>query len=66
MPFSQKVSLPKTTLFSAPIPSGIQEQVDFKIGDAQIFKMINIYNLTAKPTSYGLSILGNLKIQESQ
>lgn len=66
IPFSQQVSLPKTTLFSTPIPSGIKEQIDFNVGSSQISRKIEIFNLLAKPTYYGLSISGNLKIESSQ
>jgi hypothetical protein len=65
MGFSVNVPLPKDRLFSATIPTGLKEQISFKVGEAEIRRRIILSNLEVRPTPYGIVASGMLALGDA-
>lgn len=60
--FDQKVSLPQTVLFSAPVPTTIQEDVNITVNNNIIRRKVRLSELSAKQSSDLLVVSGNLTL----
>ena len=60
----QTVPLPKAVLFSAPMPTGLQETVRFNFGETVIQRKVTASNMAISATQDYLAVSGQLMFEE--
>jgi hypothetical protein len=59
------VGMPHTPLFSAPIPTGLENELEVKVADKKISRLVRLEDIKVESSDRAITISGNIKLLAS-